>query len=92
MVRVTIEFPQVGRKRLVCLGVLCGTAAALWIYGAVQLAAPSLMWLHVLVGVAVPFGVGWVTLLLMERRISKDMVRTRWRPQAERKVREDLMS
>jgi heme O synthase-like polyprenyltransferase len=92
MVRVTFELPQVGRRRLVCLGVLCGTGTALWIYGAVQQSAPSLMWLHVVTGVAVPFGVGWVTLLLMERRISKDMVRTRWRPQAERKVREDLMS
>jgi hypothetical protein len=46
----------------------------------------------VLVGVAVPFGVGWVTLLLMERRIARDMVRVVWVPQAERKVREDLMS
>lgn len=92
MVRVTFELPQVGRRRLVATYVLCSIATALWIYGAVQRCAPSAVRLHIIVAFTIPFGVGWVTLLLMERRISKDMVRTRWRPQAERKVREDLMS
>jgi heme O synthase-like polyprenyltransferase len=91
-VKVTVEFPQVGRRRLVCVGVLSSIATALWIGAPAYLPFSDVSALLVLAGVAVPFGVGWVTLLLMERRISRDMVRTRWRPQAERKVREDLMS
>jgi hypothetical protein len=90
-VKVTVEFPHVGRRRLVCVGVLSSIATALWIAPA-YLPFSDVSALLVLAGVAVPFGVGWVTLLLMERRIARDMVRVVWVPQEERKVREDLMS
>jgi hypothetical protein len=78
-VKVTIELPKVGRKRLIATGALAATGAALWIWSATRLAAPDTVWLHVLVGIGIPLGIGWVTLLLMERRIVRDL-RTVARP------------
>lgn len=75
-VQVTLEFPQVGRRRLVTTAVLCATATVLWI--AAPIIAPDFLpsadvtWMHVAVGFGVPAGVGWVTLLLMERRILRE--------------------
>ncbi|MCY1141400.1 hypothetical protein OWR29_25660 [Actinoplanes sp. Pm04-4] len=69
MLQVSIELPRVGRRRGILALVLAGIAAALWIYGAAQLSAARAMYLHILVGLAVPFGVAYVSLLLIEWRI-----------------------
>jgi hypothetical protein len=72
-VKITIEVPQVGRKRLVGAAVLCATATVLWIAAPAYLPFAVVSWQLVVVGVAIPFGVGYVTLLLMERRILRDL-------------------
>lgn len=77
MVKVTIQLPQVGRKKLIVAGVLCSTAATLWIYAAAQRSALAALPLHIMVGVGVPFGVGFVTLLLIERRIARELAQKR---------------
>jgi hypothetical protein len=76
-VKVMFEFPKVGRKRLICTIVLSSVATVLWIAApsVLPLIAPwqlpfaTVTWMHVVEGIAIPFGVGWVTLLLMEERI-----------------------
>jgi len=82
-VKVTIELPKVPRRRLIGAGVLCATASTLWIYAAAQRSALVYMPLHVMVGIGVPLGVALVTLLLMERRIAREL-RPSGRPQPER--------
>lgn len=71
--KITIEFPQVGRRRLVGTGALCSAATTLWIAAPAYLPFAVVSLQHVVVGVLVPFGVGWVTLLLMERRIVREL-------------------
>lgn len=75
-VQVTLEPPQVGRRRLVATVVLCATATALWISAPIIapdfLPAASVTWVHVAVGFGVPGAIGWVTLLLMEHRILRE--------------------
>lgn len=90
--KVKIELPKVGRKRLITTGVIAATGATLWIWAATRLAAPDTVWLHVLVGVGIPAGVGWVTLLLMEHRITRDLrtVVRRVQPEPELRAAADL--
>jgi len=83
MMKIRIELPNVGRKRLIGAGVLCATASTLWIYAAAQRSALVYMPLHVMVGIGVPLGVALVTLLCMERRIAREL-RPSGRPQPER--------
>lgn len=67
-----MELPAVGRKRLTATLTLSATATALWIAAPAYLPGASVSALHVLEGIALPLSVGWVTLLLMERRIIRD--------------------
>lgn len=70
--RIRLELPAVGRKRLIATVSLAAAASALWIGAPAYLPGASVSGLHVLEGLAIPFNVGWVTLLLMERRIIRD--------------------
>lgn len=76
--KLSIELPRVGRKRLLLTGILSATASTLWIVAPVYLPrlplvpdADLTVWL-VLWGVLVPSGVGAVALLWMEALISAD--------------------
>lgn len=89
--KVTLRPPKVGRKRMTFTIVLAGIAAGLWIYAVSRRATPSALPLQIAAGVGIPAGVGWVTLLLMERRIIHDMCRVAWHAKPERRVREDLI-
>jgi hypothetical protein len=88
--RVTIGLPKIGRKRLITTGAIAATGAALWTWSATRLAAPDTVWLHVVVGIGIPGGIGWVTLLLMERRIARDLRTVVRRVQPEPQLRADL--
>lgn len=75
----SLSLPRVGRRRLVALVVLCTLASTLWIgspgwISAIPLLpAAVLSWRLIGYGLIIPWGVGWVTLLLMERRIADDL-------------------
>jgi len=71
--RVQIQFPQVGRKRAIFTVVLSVIATVLWIAAPAYLPWATVSVLHVVEGITLPAAVGWVTLLLMERRIVRDL-------------------
>jgi hypothetical protein len=73
-----------GRKRLIGAGALCTSASALWIAPAAVLPYAQLSPMLVFVGVVVPFGVGALTLSLMEQRIERDLQPVSRRPVPER--------
>lgn len=94
--RITIELPRVGRKRLIGTVVLCSLATTLWIAAPLYVEeiplvpdADLTVWL-VLWGVLVPWSVGAVALLWMEWRITRDLGRVRWTPEPERRLRKPL--
>lgn len=70
---LTFTLPQVSRLRRITTLSLASFFTTLWIAspGFLPWAVVSLM--HVTVGFVIPFGVGWVTLLLAERRVRKDL-------------------
>ncbi|WP_433368308.1 hypothetical protein ACQPZX_41310 [Actinoplanes sp. CA-142083] len=70
--RVSLVLPDVGRRRLIATTSLCTSASALWV-GAGTLPFADLSFETVAAGVAIPWGIGWVTLLAMERRIKRDL-------------------
>jgi hypothetical protein len=88
-VKVEISMPKVGRRRLIGTTALAATGSTLWIWAATQQCAPDTVWFHVLFGVAIPFGMGWVTLLFMERRIARDLRTVTRRVQPEPRLRDD---
>lgn len=95
--RIEFEFPQVGRKRLVATAALATTASALWFTGLIYvddlplLPEVDLSLTTGTAGVLVPAWVGFVTLILMERRIVRDLKRTKWEPESERELRQAVM-
>lgn len=89
--RVTVELPRVQRRHGITTGVLATTAASLWVFGAAQLSSAAAMPLHVVCGIAIPGGVGWVTVLLLERRIKRDDVRVARQVQPEPELRRHLV-
>jgi len=70
---VSLSLPRVGLKRLAATAALCTTATSLWIAAPAYLPFADVSAKLVAAGVVVPWGVGWVTLLLMERRIADDL-------------------
>ncbi|GLW32300.1 hypothetical protein [Actinoplanes regularis] len=74
-----VELPRVGRRRGICTGVLCSLASGLWLSApAIGSQVPllpdaDLSGLLILSGLSIPAAVGWVTLLLMEARILRDL-------------------
>jgi hypothetical protein len=70
--KLTVEIPSVGGKRLAATISLASTATALWIGAPAYLPFAVVSWQLVVVGFLIPFSVGWVTLLLMERRIVQE--------------------
>lgn len=84
MVKVTIELPKVGRRRLVGAGVLCSTATTLWIAAPAYLPWAVVSPMHVVEGFMIPLGVAFVTLLLMERRIARELKPADRRPSPEK--------
>jgi hypothetical protein len=89
--RVTVELPRIQRRHAVTTGVLATTAASLWVFGAAQMSSAVAMPLHVACGIAIPGGVGWVTVLLLERRIRRDDVRVARQAQPEPVLRRHLV-
>lgn len=86
-----IEVPQVGRKRLIAAAAMSATASGLWISAPAWLSSLPLLpdaessGLLIFAGLTVPLGVAYVTVLLMERRILRDLA-DRQRRQAQRQA------
>lgn len=70
---VTVSLPAVGRKRLICATTLASTATTLWIAAPAYLPFADVSAVMVLAGFGIPWSVAWVTLLAMERRITRDL-------------------
>lgn len=78
---VSVSLPLVGRRRMAFTCALAATATALWFCAAFKgLAGMRPCWQIVVGGLAIPWGIGWVTLLLMERRVVRDLKRVEHRP------------
>jgi hypothetical protein len=70
---VRVILPAVGRKRLICAGSMASTATTLWLAVPACLPGADVSAVMVLAGFGIPWSVAWVTLLLMERRILRDL-------------------
>ena len=74
-----VTAPQVGRTRALAAASLSTTASGLWIGAPVYLPRlplvpdAELSALTILAGISIPAAVAFVTLLLMERRILRDL-------------------
>lgn len=78
---VSAQLPQVGRKRMAFTVTMATLATLLWFWAALKgLAGVRPSGQIVVAGFAVPWGVGWVALLLMERRVLRDLKRVEHRP------------
>lgn len=70
---VSVRLPEVSRVRLITTASLATFFTALWIAAPWLLPFAVLSPRLVLCGVTIPFGCGYVTLLLAEGRIKKDL-------------------
>lgn len=73
---VTIGLPEVSRARLITTSVLASSASVLWL-GSAGLLPFAELDAKVATAGLLPYGVGWVTLLLAERRAKRDLRRAR---------------
>lgn len=67
------RLPRVGRRRGITVVVLCAVADTLWYWAAFEALAGQWPGWRILVAGIEPWGVGWVTVLLMEHRIERDL-------------------
>lgn len=72
---IRLELPAVGRRRMAFVLITCSLATTLFLYAAAFGPWASLSRQIVVAGVVGPWGIGWVTLLLMERKILRDHAR-----------------
>lgn len=70
---LTVQLPQVGRKRLTGTAALCSTATTLWIAAPAYLPFAVVSPMHVVEGIMIPLGVGLVALWLMEWQIDREL-------------------
>ena len=79
VIRFDVTLPQVGRTRALATAALSSTASGRWIGAPIYLPRlplvpdADLSGLTILAGIAIPAAVGFVTLVLMERRILRDV-------------------
>lgn len=72
--KVEISMPKVGRRRLIGTTALASTGALLWLTpGLLDWPGAALTPMLTVFGVAIPFGVGALTLTLLERRVARDL-------------------
>jgi hypothetical protein len=72
---VSVRLPQVSRVRLVTTLSLASAFTTLWIGAPAYLPFASVDAKLALAGIAIPFGVGYVSLLLAEWRIRRELLR-----------------
>jgi hypothetical protein len=70
---VQVSLPAVGRKRMIFTCSLASAGTTLWLAAPAYLPGADVSAVMVLAGIGLPWSVGWVTLLLMERRILRDL-------------------
>lgn len=84
--KLAIELPAVSRARSATTMSLSTLFAGLWILPPAYLPFAEVNAQHVLVGLAIPYGAGYVSLVLADRRAQRDLKRVRHQTEPERQV------